>query len=442
MTERETLTTLLDRLEARRGELDRLRQHWHGESPTSYLSTKSRDALDKRLSRLGVNFPRLVVRSIVDRLRVTGFRVDGKPETDPDVWGLWRRAGLVAGSELVHTDRALYGMAAVTVWAAANDPGRPVATLDGPRHVAVDRDPATGEVLSAVRKWNSAEATHAVVYDAEAARVWRADSPDMPAGSGAWQLQQTVEHPLGICPVVPFSRRGTTSDYDGTSAVADVLDLTDAVSKVLADAMVTSEYYARPKRWATGLELQYDDDGNPVDPFGEGRFLQSESDETRFGQLDPVRLDGYSDLLATLTQSVGALTGLPPHYLGLHGDQPANADSVRAAEAQLTSGAYSEMRQLDDPWGLVAALLYSVRTGVDPLALDIAPVWASPEIRTPAQAADAAVKLDGIGVPLRSLLVDTLGYEPDQADRIIAEQRADRVERAGLDMSRLLPGSS
>jgi Phage portal protein, SPP1 Gp6-like len=439
MTERDTLTMLLDQLEQRRGQLDRYTKHWHGQSPNAYLSTKSRDALDQRLARLGVNFPRLVVRSMTDRLRVTGFRVDQQSEADDELWRLYRRAGLVAGSELVHADRSLYGAAFVTVWGHERDPYRPVARLDDPLHVAVDRDPATGEVLSAVRRWNSREASHAVVYDAEAARVWRAGGKDMPAGAGAWELQATVPHPLGVCPVVPFVRQSSGSDLEGTSAVADVLDLTDAVAKVLQDAMVTSEYYARPKRWATGLELQYDDDGNVLDPFGEGRFLQSESEQTRFGQLDPVRLDGYSDLLASLTQQVGALTGLPPHYLGLHGDQPANADSVRAAEAQLTSAAFSEQRQLDPSWSLVAALLQAVATGDDPLALDITPVWGSPEIRTPGQAADAAVKLDGIGVPLRSLLIDTLGYEPDQADRIMADRRADQVQRAGLDVRRLLP---
>src|SRR5699024_5378356 len=98
---------------------------------------------------------------------------------------------------------------------------------------------------------------------------------------------------------------------------------------------VTSEYFARPRRWATGLEIEEDDDGRPIDPFGDSRLLQSEDPETKFGQLDPARLDGYNDLSAMLTQHIGALTGLPPHYLGLHGDQPANADSVRAAESQL-----------------------------------------------------------------------------------------------------------
>src|SRR5690606_42114994 len=94
-----------------------------------------------------------------------------------------------------------------------------------------------------------------------------------------------------------------------------------------------------------------------VDPFGRDRSLQSEDPDTRFGQFDPARLDSYADMSATITQMVGATSGLTPHYLGLHGDQPAAAEGVRAAEAQLTSRVYSERRQLDQPWARTAALL-------------------------------------------------------------------------------------
>ena len=195
---------------------------------------------------------------------------------------------------------------------------------------------------------------------------------------------------------------------------ADILDLTDAENKLMADALVTSEAYARPRRWATGLEIEEDGDGNPVDPFARGRSLQSEDPETKFGQFDPARLDSYADMSATITQLVGAMTGLPAHYLGLHGDQPAAAEGVRAAEAQLTSRVFSELRAMDRPWSRVAGLMELAADRDRTEASTYAPVWASPEIRTPGQAADAAAKLHGIGVPLSALLSNTLGWDPEQ----------------------------
>ncbi|MGX6397567.1 hypothetical protein, partial [Rothia kristinae] len=47
-------------------------------------------------------------------------------------------------------------------------------------------------------------------------------------------------------------------------------------------------------------------------------------------------------------------------------------------------------------------------------------VWADPQTRTAAAAADAAAKLAGIGVPLQELLVQHLGYTPERAREVMA----------------------
>lgn len=412
---------LLARVEARAARVDMYRRAWLGEAPAAFMSQKSREALDGRLKRLSVGYPRLVVNSQVDRLRVTGFRRAGAESADAQLWDLWRRAGLIATSELVHTDRSLYGQAYVTTW--ADDSGRPVVTPSGASTTAVDVDPGTGVVRAAARRWNTRTTTEAVLWEPDRAVRFRLPAPDMPAGA-AWERVDTIENPFGVVPVTPFIRASQIGDVEGTSAVADILDLSDAVAKALQDLMVTSEFAARPRRWATGLEIVEDEDGNPVDPFGEGRFLQSEAPETKFGQLEPSRLDGYGDMIATLTQQIGALTGLPPHYLGLNGDQPPSAESIRASETQLTSAAYSEQRQLDPSWARVASLLAAVASGSAPVDPgDITTLWQSPEVRTPAQAADAAAKLAGIGVPLSALLADPLGFDPQAAAKITAGAR-------------------
>src|SRR5699024_4286520 len=119
-----------------------------------------------------------------------------------------------------------------------------------------------------------------------------------------------TDNPFGIVPVVPFIREQSSEDVEGTSAVEDILDLTDAQAKILADAMVTSEHFARPRRWATGLEIEEDEDGNVVDPFRKESHLQSESPDTKFGQFNTADMSGYESLIATITQQIGSLTGL------------------------------------------------------------------------------------------------------------------------------------
>ncbi|HEU0103227.1 MAG TPA: hypothetical protein VFR07_12995, partial [Mycobacteriales bacterium] len=46
------------------------------------------------------------------------------------------------------------------------------------------------------------------------------------------------------------------------------------------------------------------------------------------------------------------------------------------------------------------------------------------------QAADAAAKLAGIGVPLAVVLADTLGMTPSQIERVRAARRADALDAA------------
>lgn len=441
----DNLSTMLEALDAKRAGLVTLSTYLEGKQPAAYLSKKSREALDERLKTLGVNYPGLVVSSRTDRLTVTGFKRDTDDDGTPDandaaLWRLWRQAGLVATSDLIHADYLGLGGAYITVWADSR--GNPTATADNGLTVHVQRDPITLEPIRSARRYVAGGKSHAVMIDPEGVSKWTANGTDAPANAGAWQLVGEAPNPLGLVPVVPFIRRNSTTDTDtGTSAVLPILSLTDAVAKVLSDALVGSEYFARPRRWATGLEIEEDDDGNPVDPFGEGRLLQSESPDTKFGQLESSRSSGYTELVAVLTQQIGALSGLPGHYLGLMGEQPPNADSVRAAEAPLVRLALGDQRQLSPEWARVASLLsYVADPNRDPIPPGtIRTVFESPEGRTPGQAADAAAKLHGIGVPLRRLLADPLGLDPEAVAEVMAEQRADLVQRAGLDLSSVLP---
>lgn len=434
----ELVAELNNEINSRAGVYDRILKAWEGNNAAAFMSKKSRTALDDRLRRLGVNFPRLVVNSKVDRLSVSGLVRAADGESDTAAWDRWVAAGMVSKSEQVHTDYYLYGNSTVTVW--ADDQGNPVVSASTPRSSYVEVNPMTGTVEAALTRWTSKSGTRCRLITPSEAVVYWSKSPEYVANSSAWNVQSRMENPFGIVPVVPFIREQSAEDHTGTSAVADILDLSDALAKILSDAMVTSEHFARPKRWATGLEIEVDEDDNVIDPFRRESHLQSESPETKFGQFPSSDLAGYNTLISTLTQQIGSLTGLPPHYLGLHGDQPANADGVRAAEAQLASAAYSDHRQLNRPWSRVAQLMAAVSDpGVDISSMDTLPSFASPEIRTPAQAADAALKLRDIGVPLETVLVESLGYSPDRAADIA--QRADRanIAAAAGNLGKFMP---
>lgn len=400
-----------------------LRSYLDGRPARAYLSRDSTKALEGKLSAVSVNWSRLIVSAHSDRLRVQGLQRNGVD--DPKLWAEWAEAGGTDATERMIHDRLAYGTAYLSAW--TDEQGRPMVMEDSPATMAVKLHALTGRVLSAVRTWTDDMDTHALYYTSEAVHHYTAKGVSRPAGAG-WDHVSTTPHSLRAVPVVPFRRRMSGDDWQGVSIIEDVLPLIDAQNKLLADMLTSSEYVARPRRWATGLEIQEDEDGNPVDPFGDSRLLQSEAPETKFGQLPAGDLSGYSEPIRLLTEQIAALAALPPSYLGLHGQQTANAEGTRAAETQLTSRAYNEQKNMSKGIGRMAAIVSALSTG-RPVADDvIAPGWESPEIRTPGQAADSAQKLQAMGVPLESLLSEVMHWTPEAVRTAVDGQR-----RAALD---------
>lgn len=444
MTTIDTLARLGRKLDESAPALARLDTYWTGTQPAAFLSPTAQEALQNRLRSLTVNYPRLCVTSLAERLQITGFRTSAADPGDDALWRIWTGNRMVDASAQAHVDALVYGRSFVIVW-AGRTPAVPRITVESARQVAVIRDPATRDVTAALKRWTADNRAHAVVFQPDkitryTSAAFIPEGGSLPPTVTGWTVAETIRNPLGVVPVVPIVNRGRLLDLDGVSEMADLLDLADAITKLHTDALVTSEYYARPRRWVTGLEIVEDVAGDPINPFAseQDRVWQSEAPETKFGQFDPARLDGYGDLIATLTQEIGALSGLPPHYLGLHGDQPASADAIRSAEASLVARAFERQRTFGQSWDDVARLIVAVRDGVDPSTVDVSTVWANPETRTPAQAADAAAKLAGIGVPLATLLADQLGYTPAQIERIEAIREREAADPITAQLLRSL----
>lgn len=421
MTHLDDLHTGLRALDEAAPLIGRRRAYWRGEQPAAFLASKTVAALDSRLRQLSINIPRLYVSTLADRLDLLEVTAD-------DDGGRFRAAGGRRLAPLVHTDYLATGAAYVTVWTGRD--GRPTLSVDSGETMTVHTDPLTGEPEWAVRRWISGDYAYATLIGPAEVTMYRAPATASYTG-GQWSRLQGLSNGLDAVAVVPFQRTLSVADAaTGVPLPADIYDLTDALCKVTADALVTSESFARPRRWATGLEIEIGPDGKPRDPFGESRFLQSEDVDTRFGQLDPPSMTGYTDLVKTLLGQIGALTGLPAGLLGIGTDVPASAEALAAGENGLVQRADTEQLALDPGWRKVGELLAAVDLGVPLDAIgpdDVSTVWGDTQSRTPAQDADAAAKLHAIGVPLAELLTSRLGYAPADAARVAAD-----AERAAL----------
>lgn len=429
----EIVPQLLARLDAGAARRSVLEQYYRGEQPLAYLTPEARTAIGNRFARMFANVPRLAVNSLAERLRITGFNGGGQ-----QLWSDWLANDLDQLSPVTHREALTLGEAFVIVWA---DPqGAPLVSVESAHQVAVVRDPATRAVTAAVKRWEHRDpagnpiGTEVMVYGPD--QVTHLSSLAIGANTG-FQVVEQIHNPFGMVPVIPFST-GDRLLGCPASELDDVLPLVDALNKVLTDMMVSSEYVGRPRRWATGVEVieseVLDAAGNPtgevieVNPYSEAnRMMLAENPEAKFGQLAAADLDGYQAAVTVLQAQISAVSGLPPHYLGVHGDQPASADALRASEASLTARAEARQQSFGRSWEQVAKLMAAVRTGQDPHKIEVGVSWADPSTRSVAQEADATVKLVQAGILPRRWALKKLGY----TDAEVAEIEATNTNQEG-----------
>jgi len=146
--------------------LSRLDAYWTGSQPAAFLSPVAVEALGNRLRTLTVNFPRLAVTSLAERLQVTGFRTAPDDPGDDSLWRVWTTNRMTDASAQAHVDALVYGRSYAIVW-AGRTPAVPRITVESARQVAVARDPATRDVTAAVKRWTANNRAHATVFQPE-----------------------------------------------------------------------------------------------------------------------------------------------------------------------------------------------------------------------------------------------------------------------------------
>lgn len=409
-----------------------LGDYYDGAQPLGYLQPELARVLEDRIRSLVINWPRLVVDSIEERLDVEGFRVAGQDDGDDELWRIWQDNDLDEQSQQAHLDSLIYGRSFAMVGANEEDPETPLITIESAKQMSVEWDPRTRQVIAATKIWCEGDYTYRTRYDP----TWIIrEVKDLTSKTPMWaERSEPVENVLGVVPVVPFVNRPRLLRPQGVSEMTDVIPIVDAINKLATDMMVGAEYHAVPRRWATGIDMGPDETEHEVvrkklwkrwSTSEANRVWTSDSPDTTFGQFPQASLDNFVSAVDMLTSRVAALSGLPPHYFGQVGENPASADALRASEAPLVKRVMRKQRVLGGAWERVMRLALLVRDGAYPDEYKrMETIWRSPETPTIAQQADAAVKLVQAEIVTPEQAQEDLGYSPTQRARMAAEKSA------------------
>ncbi|MCW2904915.1 MAG: putative phage protein [Streptosporangiaceae bacterium] len=433
-SEQEWLTHLITCHDQQKSDLSTLDSYYEGRQPLSYMAPELIAEMQDRIRQVVVNWPRLVVDSMEERLDVEGFRLAGAAQSDERLWSWWQANDLDEESQLGHLDALAMRRSFVIV--GADDDENPLITVESPLEVHAERDPRTRQVAAAVKRWSETEGA----TKTEFATLYRPDATVWShRDGGAWVEYDRDDHNLGVVPVVPLVNRARTRNREGVSELADIIPLSDAACKIATDMMVSAEYHAVPRRVAFGFSESdfVDEQGRPVTAFSRvvGRMWATEKsklDGADVVQFPEASLTNFHDTINSLATLVASLSGLPPHFLGMTTDNPASADAIRSSEARLIKRAERKQRAFGGAWEQVMRLATRIQTGEwDAGMRGLETIWRDASTPTIAQASDAATKKYSTGiVPLRQTRED-LGYTQEQIARMEeADLHEDPVARA------------
>ncbi|MCA2261982.1 phage portal protein [Mycobacterium marseillense] len=434
------------------------RAYWDGRQPLAYLAPEAVAALGNRFGVLSVNYARVAITALTERLRLNG--IDGAA-----VWDTLLSLDYDTLADTLHREALLQGESFCLVWGDEN--GNPTITIESGETMAVKRDDVTRQIVAAIKQVTVKESpatkgyTDVWLYQADTVEHWRSNTPN---GGGEYDLIERQPNSLGVVPVVSFVNadllpsawRGLPYlEYAGESEVQPIKCLIDALSKTIGDLLVAQEFCARPRRWATGIEPTQrpvlDDTGNPVvddngdpvteaiNPIPEGnRAMLASNDQARFGQLDGANLQGFKTSVDILVQAIMTVSALPAHMCGITTANPSTSEAMQSAEAGLTSRAEAKAKLFSKSHEQVARLVYAIANGVDPASVSVRALWGPFDVRSEAAAADAATKLYSSGLLSRRGMLERLGLSQDQADREMSAINEDAANARDIMVGRYM----
>jgi len=414
--------------------------YFEGEQPLKFLAPVLQQQLGSRVAELVVNIPRLGVEVYENRLDIEGFRFAGQESTDDDLWGVWQYNDGDLLAQQAHRESLALGRAYAIV--GEGDDDVPLITAESPFEAIHEDDPRTHEVKYGLKQWADTDGTKWVDLFHPQGRVTWFKAPK----AREWAYDSKEDNDFNLCRMVPLVndprvlgryRAGKFDQRLGRSVFHDIVPLADALNKIATDMMVSAEFHAMPRRWATGLaEDDFVDEatGKALATFElvAGRMWGVENDKARFGQFQEADLTNFHNTAKMLMQMASQLLFLPPNYLTFTGENAASADAIRSSEAPLVKRIERKQSVLSTRWERVQRLVLLTQGKTDTLeARSIETKWRDPATPTKAQQADAIAKLvavkDSAG---RSILTapqarDDLGYSPTVQKRMLTDDQGD-----------------
>lgn len=413
--------------------------------------------IERRLQRIGhrfrINFAKLPVSVVADRLKVAAVTAVDNPEATAILSQVWDANDMDLHAPNFTLRASEFGDCYALVW--------PVASV---QELSVDGDDEDLDEGSAEQDEQLTDAdveisyvspmNMRVVYDTErpnrkefAIMRWRNEDDDTTrvnvfyadrverwvsgpgargAASDSWtKFGEDVENPYGEIPVFHFrnaSQYGVPEHYDAYGPQ-------DLINKLVVTQMATIESHGFPQRYALadaasildiasgdgddwdGDEDQSGEQGGskPGVQTGPGVLMSLQGFKS-VGQFDEAKPDVFIDPYQLYVRSMAQVTTTPLHYFDPSGGQP-SGESLRTANAPLDNKLERRRAWYGSTFAEIGRFVLLIR-GVQDAVVEVH--WMPDAVVSDKAAWEVVALKQSLGVPRRQTLTE-VGYSSEQA---------------------------
>lgn len=259
-------------------------------------------------------------------------------------------------------------------------------------------------------------------------------------GSYEWKIER-IPNKLPRIPVTPLTYRSQLGRPYGQSRINNAVTyLVQLASRTMMRTEVSAEFYSSPQRYAMGADADsfQDENGQPISPWetllGKVWLLGRDEDGNipEVGQFPQMTMMPHVDMMRAIATMFAAETSMPVSSLGIVHDNPASAEAIDAAWADMVGVAEQCQTELGYAATEIAqnALMVSDSSTDLKKVRGLRPKWRDASTPTRAAMADAVTKQVAAGIlqPDSEIALEQLGYDETDISRIKAEHEKAKEE--------------
>ncbi|MFD5599187.1 phage portal protein [Leucobacter sp. NPDC058333] len=392
----------------------------------AYFDGKKRlDALgvtlppEMRVLEIVVDWPRILVEALEERLTIEGFTIAGQAEANQRYWRRWQANRMDLTAPLVHTEALVQGCGYVVV-GGGGPQGFARITGHSALGFTVSKDRATGVVSEAVQRFSDEESPAVVHYVPGKNYIYR-------KSNGRYLFEKGLDSGTQRIPVVPFVNRARLRDDMGRSEMQDVIRYTDAASRSITNLQVAVETVALPQKYMLGAAANdfKDPDGKQKTQWETyiGRILLGPKD-AKVGTLQGANLQDITSVLRLYAGFVSASSGMSLMSLGIGTDaNPASEGALNAVDNRHVRKAEKKQALFDDSWEDVQRIADDIEGVADKESDLLETQWRPAATMTLESVAAAASTLVTAGIIPPAVARNRIGLTPEE------KRIADEAER-------------